>query len=286
MFAVMKWSGIALGVALLLATLAVAAIYGASEYQLRRYADAPTVRLAVPGSAAAIAQGRHVAVTRGCFGCHGQDLGGKVFFDDRWEGRLVAANLTLKIGRYTDPQLARILRHGVRPDGTAVIGMPSATFHYLSDQDLGRLIAFLRSVPKSDNKLPVTHLRLLGRIEILRHPYRLAAHEIQQIGPPMDPGAPAATVAYGSYLAHSVCTECHGLDLDGEEGFTPNLIVAKAYSREKFTRLMRHGIALDGRDPGLMGQVARGRFSHFDDTEIAALYAYLQARDGLTGRRQ
>lgn len=283
---VLKWSGIALGATLLLAGLAIGVVYGASEYQLRRYADTPVADIAVPAGAAAVEQGRHIALTRGCFGCHGNDLGGKVFFEDRWMGRLVAANLTQKIRRYTNPQLARILRYGVRPDGTAVIGMPSATFHYLSDRDLGRLIAFLRSVPESHNDLPATHLRLAGRVEILRHPYWLAAPEIQQIGPSMNPGAPAPTAAYGNYLAHSVCTECHGLDLNGDEGFTPNLIVAKAYSREDFTRLMRQGIALDGRDPELMGHVARRRFSHFDDVEIEALYAYLQARGGVAGNRR
>jgi mono/diheme cytochrome c family protein len=278
MAVVFKWTGVVSGALLLLAVLAMGVVYGASEYQLRRYAAAPAVEIAVPADATAVEQGRHIATTRGCFGCHGKDLGGKVFFEDRWMGRLVAANLTLKIQHYSDAQLARVLRYGVRPDGTAVIGMPSATFHYLSDSDLGNLIAFLRSVPKSDNDLPATHLRVLGRVEILRHPWRIAAHEIQRIGPPMDPGAPAPTAAYGDYLAHSVCTECHGLDLHGEDGFTPNLIVAKAYSREAFTRLMRHGIALDGRDPELMGKVARGRFSHFDDAEIAAIYAYLQSR--------
>lgn len=273
-----KWLGMTLGAVLLLAVLAVGVIYGASEYQLRRYADVPAVAIAVPAGAAAIAQGRHIAVTRGCFGCHGRDLDGKVFFEDRWMGRLVAANLTLKVQRYTNAQVARILRYGVRPDGTAVIGMPSATFHFLDDQDLGNLIAFLRSVPKADHPLPATHLRIMGRLEILRHPWRIAAHEIRGLGPPMHPGMPAATAAYGDYLAHTVCTECHGPDLDGEGGFTPNLTIAKAYSLTDFTRLMRSGMALGGRDPGLMGEVARSRFSHFDDKEIAAIYAYLQTR--------
>lgn len=273
-----KWTGFALGGASLLAVLAVGVTYGASEYQMRRYADAPAAKVAVPVGAAAIARGRHIAVTRGCFGWHGNDLSGKVFFEDSWEGRLVAANLTQKISRYTNAQLARILRYGVRPDGTAVIGMPSATFHYLSDLDLGNLIAFLRSVPKADHPLPSTHLRLMGRVELLRQPWRMAAHEIRRLGPPRNPGAPAPTAVYGDYLAHSVCSECHGLDLEGEEGFTPNLTVAKAYSRKDFTRLMRSGTALGNRNPELMGRVARSRFSHFDDTEIAALYAYLQTR--------
>jgi hypothetical protein len=52
---------------------------------------------------------------------------------------------------------------------------------------------------------------------------------------------------------------------------------AAAYSLAQFTRLMREGVPLDGRDLGLMTSVAQGRFSNFTDTEIAALHAYVRA---------
>jgi len=40
-------------------------------------------------------------------------------------------------------------------------------------------------------------------------------------------------------------------------------------------KLMRDGVPRDGRKLGLMAEVARSRFSHFTDEEVAGLYAYL-----------
>ncbi len=101
--------------------------------------------------------------------------------------------------------------------------------------------------------------------------------DIAALGPRM--AAPPADdpVRVGEYLARTSCTECHGNTLEGQ-GRTPNLTVAAAYSPEDFVRLMRTGVALGGREVGLMGEVARGRFSHFTDAEIAAVHAYLRHR--------
>jgi len=81
-----------------------------------------------------------------------------------------------------------------------------------------------------------------------------------------------------------------GPDLSGDDG--PDLRIAAAYDLPAFTRLLRTGIALDGRPvrpigligenqsgPGLMAQVAREREGFgLSDAEVASLHAYLQAR--------
>jgi hypothetical protein len=41
---------------------------------------------------------------------------------------------------------------------------------------------------------------------------------------------------------------------------------------------MRTGVATGERQVGLMSQVARGRFVHFTDAEVDAIYDYLAAR--------
>ena len=41
---------------------------------------------------------------------------------------------------------------------------------------------------------------------------------------------------------------------------------------------MRTGIGVDGKEHGLMTAVAKSRFKHFSDDEIAGLHAYLVAR--------
>ena len=80
----------------------------------------------------------------------------------------------------------------------------------------------------------------------------------------------------GQYLAMTTCNECHGLDLRG--GFDlPDLAIVAAYPEEDFRRLMKEGVAIGGRDSlGLMSTVAKDRFSHFTEQEVADLWAFLR----------
>ncbi len=57
-------------------------------------------------------------------------------------------------------------------------------------------------------------------------------------------------------------------------------MVAKAYTPEKFARLMKTGqIATGGKSrTGLMSEVAASRFSSLTDAEVSALKRYLDAR--------
>ena len=59
-----------------------------------------------------------------------------------------------------------------------------------------------------------------------------------------------------------------------------SLVVAKAYTSEKFARLMRTGeIATGGKSKsGFMSEVAVHRFSVLTDAEVAALKPYLDSR--------
>jgi len=147
---VLKWIGITLGPLVILACIA---IYGVSEYRLRQTFAIAATPIAVPTDSAAIAAGRHIFETRGCEGCHGPGLSGKVFFDEPWLARLIAPNVPKAIRGYSDPELARLLRHGVRPNGHGVAVMPSSMFYHLDDQDLGALIAYLRTVPEQAGQL-------------------------------------------------------------------------------------------------------------------------------------
>mgnify|MGYP001596501439 CR=1 FL=1 len=85
-------------------------------------------------------------------------------------------------------------------------------------------------------------------------------------------------IARGEYLAMTSCNECHGFDLRANApwpGSAPDLIVVGAYSEAEFARLMREGVPSSGVELPMMGPVARGRFSHWTDEEVADLYAYL-----------
>ncbi len=278
---------LALAIAVLTA-LAVSLVYIATEPQLRRTYDVPLREVAVPGDTASIADGRRLATIRGCYdGCHGKGVSGGELWNEPWVYRIVAPDLTRVVASQSDSELERVIRHGVRQDGRTTWGMPSIMFYHLSDEDLGKIIAFLRSLPTGNGPDAEVHLGPLGRFAILVNPAYAYAEEIAE-------GAPWATEAElrgphgrGRYLALTVCSECHGMDLKGEaDGGVANLVAAASYSRIEFARLMRTGVALGNRRLGLMTEVAESRFSHLNDDEVNDLYDYLVARAGVKPRDQ
>ena len=264
-----KGIGIALGT-LVVAVLLI--VFGVSEYRLRQTFDIAATPIDVPTDSASLERGRHVYLTRGCQGCHGPDTEGKVFFDEPRIARLVAPNVPKAIRGYTDPELARLLRHGVRPDGRGVAVMPSSMFYNLDDADIGALIAFLRTLPDKAKTLPPTKLRILARVGLVTGQYKLEPLNIMHDAP--RPANGPAAAARGLYIAKSSCTECHGANLEGRQA-APALSVVAAYSPAEFYRLMREGIPKDGRKLQTMAVVAQARFSNFSDEEVAGLYSYL-----------
>lgn len=275
-------AGLVLIAALLLLALGVHTV---SERALQRVWDVPLAAFAAPSDAAAIAEGRRLATLRGCNnGCHGKPgIGGTVFEEDSWYGRLLAPNLTEVVRRYSDAELARAIRHGVKRDGTAVQVMPSDMFAQLDDADLGAIIAFLRAEPAIEHALPASTSGPLLRWQLAfgEPADTFTTARIDHAAPHPAKPPPEQPQAWGRYLAHSSCTECHGADLRGvHQGdfHTPPLVAVAAYSRADFQRLMRTGIALGGRTLNdLMTRVARERTRHFTDAEIDALHAYLGA---------
>jgi cytochrome c553 len=271
---ILKWT--AMTVVSIVAVLLIV-IYAGSEYRLRQKFEIAAAPIAVPTDSASLERGRHVFETRGCEGCHAEGLKGSVFFDQPMLARLVAPNVVRAIKGYSDAELARLLRHGVRPNGTGVAVMPSSVFYHLDDADLGALIAYLRTLPDKGgaDTLPGTSLRLLARVGVVTGKYNLEPVEIKHDAPRSPNGPDAA--ARGQYIAKSTCTECHGQALEGTEE-TPGLSIVAGYSQAEFARLMREGVPKDGRKLEMMGGVARARFVHFSDEEVGALYTYLSTQ--------
>ena len=266
----LKWTAVSI---LGIFVVAALAITGLSEYRLRQKFDIPATPVAVLADSAALVRGRHLYETRGCEGCHGPGAAGQVFFDEPMLARLVAPNVPERIRSYSDPELARLLRHGVRPNGRGVAVMPSSMFYNLDDGDLGALIGYLRTLPvKETAPLPSTSMRPLARLGLAIGQYNLEPATIVHDAPRPANGPDAA--ARGQYTAMSSCVECHGQRLEGAMG-APALMVVQAYTAPEFTRLMREGVPRDGRKLDLMARAATGRFAKFTDDEVADLYAYL-----------
>ncbi|HEY5309954.1 MAG TPA: c-type cytochrome [Casimicrobiaceae bacterium] len=274
-----RWTGVALGSMVALCIVAYIVVYFLSERVLQRRYDIPAVSLSIPTDAASISEGERLATIRGCFhGCHGKQTEGAVLFDEPVIARLVAPNLTAATRKYSDAQLAVIIRNGVRPGGQGMLVMPSEAFVGLTDEDLGRIIAFLKSQPAVAGPGPDVALGPLGRLGLVIGQFKPTAQMIAETVPP--PAATDEESRYGRYLALTICAQCHGTSLRGAsnpEFKSPDLLVVAAYSPEAFVQLLKTGVAIGGRNAGVMSASARDNLSSLTDTEIAALYSYLHS---------
>lgn len=237
-----------------------------------------------------------------CANCHtargdkGQPLfeqglsGGMLFDDDAFKA--YAPNITpdpeTGIGKWTDAQLAKAVREGIRPDGS-VIGppMPIPFYRHLSDADLAAIIAYVKA------QSPVHHVVKKSVYHIPLPP---------NYGPPVtNIKAPPSTdtVKYGEYLANiGHCMDCHtprdnkgmlrmdllgagGQTLEGPAGevVTPNLTPdqsgLKTWSNAQIERAIREGIDKNGAH--LQPIMAFNWYKNINDPDMSALIAYLRS---------
>ena len=279
-----------LGLVLLLAA-GGGGIYGVTSRAFTRQYDIQPENVAIPSDTAAIARGRHLATAVGkCVDCHDQGLKGKVMIDDPVFGRLVTSNLTTGkggvLGKYTNEQLVRAIRHGVKADGTAAIVMPSQEYYYFNDQDLGALIAYIRSLPPVDNELPPHDIKFLPRALYVAKQIDLLSAEVIEHNkrPPFVPAG--VTREYGEYMAQTGgCFGCHGPGLSGGKmpgappDFPPATNITPTgignWTEAQFIQAMRTGMRPNGTpiDPFMPWSYV-GQLS---DDELKALWLFLRA---------
>lgn len=232
-----------------------------------------------PGNAA---EGLRVATRVGCNGCHRADGGGQLFREDAKEGRFVAPNLTQRRDLYDSAALEALLRRGKTHDGHLPMMMPIKMFQHLSDQEVRDIDAWLRSLPEVSNPGLLDSAwseEVKQQVRDGTFPYFDDMQPDPGNQPPSTP--PTETLALGRHLAMTSCGECHAWDLNGWPGDSaPSLVVAKAYTAENFSRLMKTGITAAGKESktGLMTQMGRQRFHVLTDAEITALKLYLDSR--------
>ncbi len=240
----------------------------------------------------------------GCGNCH-TPMGPEGFLmDQELAGRLVeelpeftaiAANITPagRVAEWSDAELARAIREGIRPDGT-LIGppMPFAMYRGLGDDDLMSIVAFLRTLPAVEAEVPQS---------VYNIPLPPA------YGPPIDSvTAPerAVTVEYGAYLAGPVahCMECHTpmgpqgplLDTDlGRGGFefhgpwgtsvaaniTNHEDGLADYSDDEIKTMITQGVHADGRP--MMPPMPYGYLARMTPEDLDAVVLYLRSLPGL-----
>lgn len=236
----------------------------------------------------------------GCGNCHtlqGPDgpvaamtlAGGQLLIDDEMM-TAYSTNITPagRVGDWSDAELARAIREGLRPDGT-LIGppMPFALYRQISDGDLAAIVAYLRTVAPVENVAPdsVYHVPLPPAY-----------------GPPVEHVAEiprGVSVEYGQYLAGPIahCMECHtpfgpeGPMLDtalGQGGFefpgpwgvsvAPNITSGEdglaEYSDDELAAMITQGVRPDGSP--MLPPMPYAHFARFTPEDLEALILYLR----------
>lgn len=292
---ILKWVGIVLGAIVVLFVIAVGVLYFLGQSKFTKTYQVQVEPVTIPSDPASVERGKHLAGIM-CAGCHGENFAGTALFDDPTLGSIHAKNLTSGKGGigsfYTDTDFVRTLHHGVRPDGTSVFVMPAYDFYYLSDQDLGDIVAFLKSVPPVDQEWAPKQLTPFGLVLTGMGAFDqfIAAERIDQTGP--RPAAPPAgvTADYGSYLVRlNGCRHCHGEKLSGGKvsdptstlhgpNLTPGGELA-AWSDADFIKTLRGGVTPAGHQLDKM--MPWKDFAHMTDDELKAVFMYLQSQPKL-----
>jgi len=238
-----------------------------------------------------------------CGNCHAQrDEKGRVLADKGLSGGFVfderpfkafAANITpdaeTGIGKWTEAQLVRAIREGIRPDGS-LIGppMPFEGYRQMSDDDVAAIVAWLRAQPPVKNAVP-------------KSVYRIKLPPAW--GPPIKDKVAAPPrkdlVKYGAYLAGPLghCMECHtpwterGIDktqlgaggnpfpgpwgMAVSRNLTPHETGLKGWTDAEIARAIREAKSRDGSP--LKPPMAYDWYRNINDDDMKALIAYLRS---------
>jgi mono/diheme cytochrome c family protein len=276
-----------------LIVLVVIVAYGVSSLRLKkRYAIAPS-HMVVPADPASISRGQGLAALSGCTGCHAANLGGQEFINGFPFAKLATPNLTRGRGgvaaAYSDADWERAIRHGVRRNGDHLMIMPSAAFNQFRDEEVGQIIAYVKSVPPVDGGHPARVMYPLSRV---LHAFGAPLFEAEKIdhthqvvvSPPR-----GATVEWGKFLAQG-CQFCHGDNLKGkqeggEPGAPPSPDISRTgepgrWTEAQFIQTIRTGTTPAGRYlvDRYMPWSSLGRLG---DDDLRAVYMYLQASDSI-----
>ena len=302
----LRYVGVVVGLILLTAAGGV----GVAQLRWDRTFTAPGSTLRATNDSLVVARGRYLAFGPAkCANCHsakdaetalrqGVEVplsGGREFVLP--VGTFRMPNLTpdaeTGIGRRTDAELVRLIRHGVRHDGRAAL--PFMEFQNLADEDVVALLSYLRSRPPVRHAVPDHDFTLMGRV--------LAAFVIEPKGPngtPPQHAPSGSTVERGKYLVMNVaeCASCHtkrsmrtgeytapllsgGAELPDDEDstrvlVTPNLTPDARtgrmahWSEDQFVGRFRSGRVYAG------SHMPWEAFARMSDDDLRAIYRYLR----------
>jgi hypothetical protein len=262
----------------------------AYDKSMERVYDIPVPTVTISKDPAVLERGNHLAhsvMPCAVDDCHGGDLAGGKTTVMGPLGTLTAPNISAAgLGAaYTDGELVRLLRHGIKKDGRSVRFMPVQDSNWLPEADLVAIVSYLRTMPPVDKPNGPCEFGTLAKVldqrgqvavDVARH----IDHDHVELAPP-----PSPTVDYGRFLGR-LCTGCHGEHLSGGPipgapssipvplNLTPHETGLQGWTYDDFAKLLDTGERKNGKklDPFM----PLAAFKNYDDTERHAIWAFLQ----------
>jgi mono/diheme cytochrome c family protein len=191
------------------------------------------------------------------------------------------------IGAWSDEEILRSFREGIRPDGGRIVGppMPIEFYRSFSDRDAKAIVAYLRQVEPVRNKMPEAE-------------YRMPLPP--NYGPPISsvPEVPRDDkVAYGKYLSDiGHCMECHtpfgergrdyanqlgagGYEFKGPWGVSVASNLTPTGLKDRTDAEIKQMISTGTRPDGskMLPPMAYRYYANISDEDLDALVAYLRS---------
>jgi len=249
-------------------------------------------------------RGEYLAQAGGCLGCHTDTQRGAIPYAGGRAlkspfGTFYGPNITphpdAGIGRWSEADFMRAVRHGRRPDGANYYPIfPYPSFTRITDDDSRDLWAYFRALPASSqaNREHDLHFPFGWRFLITIWnwlyftPGPLAkAQDVPQI------------VNRGAYLVRALghCGECHtprnllrgpkagrllagGKSLEGKDSSNLTPTGLKKWSDRDLADFLTTGLTPDGDVPAeAMGEVITNTTSKLTPQDLAAMIAYLRS---------
>jgi mono/diheme cytochrome c family protein len=250
-------------------------------------------------------RGQYLAKAGGCVGCHTEEkkdatpfAGGRALKTPF--GTFYGPNITphpqAGIGKWTEADFRRALRHGERPDGANYFpAFPYPSYTLIADNDVRDLWAYLRTLPPSTRASQEHDLRFPFGWRFLVTIWKWLFFTP---GPFSSLPGVSEAVNRGAYLVQALghCGECHtprnflggprrsrflagGKGPDGKD--VANLTPAnlkKKWGDKDLADFLTSGLTPDGDVPAeAMGEVIRNTTSQLSPQDLAALIDYLRS---------
>lgn len=249
-------------------------------------------------------RGEYLAAAAGCVGCHTEKKDGAPAYAGGRAlktpfGTFYGPNITphpeAGIGRWSESDFIRAMRHGERPDGANLFpAFPYPSFTQITDDDLRHLWAYLRALPPNSRANQAHELGILYRWRPLISVWKWMFFTP---GPLAADAKATPEVNRGKYLVQALghCGECHTPRnvlggpikdrlLAGGRGpenkRVPNLTPTrlKSWSDADLRGFLQTGDTPDGDSANeTMAEVIQNTTSKLTPDDLAAMVAYLRA---------